>query len=78
MQFDILALHRKIQYGTYSFFKHPANHGKAVVFIYTTTKWSKTVERISPPTGKCAFKAKLVTIDPILTKGLFEIILKRK
>ena len=32
-------------------------------------KWSKTVERINPSTGKCAFKAKFVTAVPIFTSG---------
>ena len=41
-------------------------------------KWSKTVERISPSTGKLRFRATFVAAVPILTKGSLEIILNKK
>jgi hypothetical protein len=47
---------------------HFINNRKTVHFIYTTTKWSKTVARIKLP-QEDYFKAKFVTAVPMRTRG---------
>ena len=67
----------------------PKTEETPLVYILSTTdkqsssftppqKWSKTVARIKPSTGKLALSAKLVTAVPMRTKGCTSIILKRK